>query len=250
MYKLSNKKSLPHNKTAFQGRSKQILIRIADSKSGHLRTPELMELLDLQRSAVSGYLGKLREKGFIVTKPCPSNGRVKLHRVTPLGREFMNSWRTGDNFAKRTFPVVEKKKPVEICKDVLIRSLTDQMKCLLLYLAEYSPLRTPDLMQIFGLKRASVSVPLSSLRKVDFVVSVQSDTDKRVFYHEATKEGVKYISNLDSEELDEIKAKLLKMTARETVEPGEPEVEKPESFDKIYNDEFKEELEFGTMFSF
>lgn len=76
-------------KTAFQGRAIQILIRIADN--GYLTTSQLIKIMGLQRSNISSYLTKLREEGFIETKTARYNRSVKPHSLTMKGREYLDT---------------------------------------------------------------------------------------------------------------------------------------------------------------
>ena len=81
----------PGKKTAFQGRPKQILIRIADSK-GSLTTSDLVDMLGMTRPNTCTYLTKLQEEGFIETKQGVSDKRRRYHSLTAKGREYMDSW--------------------------------------------------------------------------------------------------------------------------------------------------------------
>jgi DNA-binding PadR family transcriptional regulator len=82
-------------KTAFQGRAKQIMIRIADN--GALRTTALMQMLGLgSTQAISGYLKPLREEGFVVSeKGGGGDKRFVYHDLTRQGREFLDGLRDG-----------------------------------------------------------------------------------------------------------------------------------------------------------
>ena len=75
--------------SAFQGRAKQILIRLADN--GFLTTNALHELLPmLQLTNISGYLDELRKEGFLKTEPGSHDKRLRYHSLTAKGREYLD----------------------------------------------------------------------------------------------------------------------------------------------------------------
>ena len=80
----------PGIKTAYQGRSKQILIRLADD--GSLRTTDLADMFGVKTQGVSGYLKKLREEEFVNSvKGGGSDKRFVYHTLTLKGREYLDS---------------------------------------------------------------------------------------------------------------------------------------------------------------
>lgn len=92
----------PGKKTAFQGRAKQILIRIADNK-GPLRTSELVDMLGMTRPNVCTYLARMQEEGFIKTKRGTHDKRLRYHSLTVKGREYMDSWQSEQTGGRETF---------------------------------------------------------------------------------------------------------------------------------------------------
>ncbi len=76
-------------KTAFQGRAKQILIRIADN-SGEIHTNQLVGMLGIKRPNVGQYLTKLREEKFITSERSGNDKRFVYHSLTAKGRQFLD----------------------------------------------------------------------------------------------------------------------------------------------------------------
>lgn len=81
-------------KTAFQGRAKQILIRIADN-SGNIHTNQIVDRLGVIRNSVCQYLAKHREEGFITSARSGNDKRFVYHSLTARGREFLDGLSTG-----------------------------------------------------------------------------------------------------------------------------------------------------------
>jgi DNA-binding MarR family transcriptional regulator len=77
-------------KTAFQGRAKQIMIRIADN--GAMTTTELANNFGVVTQAISAYLRELRAAEFIVTKRHTRNDRrFKANHLTTKGRAYLDN---------------------------------------------------------------------------------------------------------------------------------------------------------------
>lgn len=92
-YALFIMSKVPGKKTAFQGRAKQILIRIADNR-GPLTTSALVDMLGMTRPNTCTYLTRLQEEGFIETEPGTHDKRLRYHSLTAKGREYMDSWQS------------------------------------------------------------------------------------------------------------------------------------------------------------
>jgi DNA-binding MarR family transcriptional regulator len=84
-------------KTAYQGRAKQILIRIADS-NGNVHTNEVVEMIGIKRPSVCQYLEKLQNEGFITSDRSGNDKRFVYHSITAKGREFLDSLQAGSRF--------------------------------------------------------------------------------------------------------------------------------------------------------
>jgi DNA-binding MarR family transcriptional regulator len=65
-------------KTAFQGRAKQILIRIADN-SGEIHTNQLVDALGIKRPNIGQYVSLLRKEGFITSEKSGNDKRFVYH---------------------------------------------------------------------------------------------------------------------------------------------------------------------------
>lgn len=78
-------------KTAFHPQAAVILVRIADAR--YLTTTELVEIMGMKRSNVSGYLARHREEGFIKTRADRKDKRIKYHSLTSKGREYLDNYR-------------------------------------------------------------------------------------------------------------------------------------------------------------
>lgn len=92
---------VPSKKTAFQGRAKQILIRIADN--GSLTTTDLVDMLGMTRPNTCTYLARLKEEEFIETKQGISDKRIRYHSLMMKGREYMDSWSSEQMRGRETF---------------------------------------------------------------------------------------------------------------------------------------------------
>lgn len=76
-------------KTAYQGRSTQILIRVADS-GGSLTTNDLAEMLEMKANNVSAYIATLQKEGFIETRQGGENRTLHFHSLTAKGRQHLD----------------------------------------------------------------------------------------------------------------------------------------------------------------
>lgn len=83
-------------KTAFQGRAKQILIRIADN-SGGIQTNQLVDMLGVERPNVGAYVSLLREEGFITSSKSGNDKRFVYHSLTIKGRHFLDGLAGGSS---------------------------------------------------------------------------------------------------------------------------------------------------------
>ena len=87
--------SVPGVKSAFQGRAKQILIRLADH--GPLTTSDLVEMLGMTRPNTCTYIARLKDEGFLETEQGDRDKRIRYHSLTAKGRENMDNWPTDQN---------------------------------------------------------------------------------------------------------------------------------------------------------
>lgn len=81
---------IPGMRTAFQGRAKQILIRLADN--GVLHTNQLVAMFQLKRQGISTYLTRLREAGFINSEKNGRDKRYVYHSLTVEGRQYLDGF--------------------------------------------------------------------------------------------------------------------------------------------------------------
>lgn len=103
-------------KTAFQGRAKQILIRIADN-NGELHTNQLVEMLGMKRPNVAKYVSLLREEGFVTSARSGNDKRFVYHSIIPKGRQFLDGL-AGQSASE---PVRDLTSPAERLSEVLLR---------------------------------------------------------------------------------------------------------------------------------
>lgn len=103
-------------KTAFQGRAKQILIRIADN-SGEMHTNQLVEMLGMKRPNVAKYVSLLREEGFITSAKSGNDKRFVYHSLTVKGRQYLDG--LGGSSSE---PVKDLTSPAEREAEIVIRS--------------------------------------------------------------------------------------------------------------------------------
>ncbi len=106
-------------KTAFQGRAKQILIRIADN-IGEMHTNQLVDMLGIKRPNVGAYVGLLREAEFITSAKSGNDKRFVYHSLTVKGRQYLDGL-AGDSSLE---PVKDLTSPAEREAEKRIRSQT------------------------------------------------------------------------------------------------------------------------------
>lgn len=110
-------------KTAFQGRAKQILIRIADN-NGELHTNQLVGMLGIKRPNVGAYVGLLREAKFITSAKSGNDKRFVYHSLTVKGRQFLDGLAGGSS----SEPVKDLTSPAEREAEKRIRSQAQNEK--------------------------------------------------------------------------------------------------------------------------
>ena len=236
-------------KTVFQGRSKQILIRIADN--GELRTGELMKMLELKRSNISNCLMPLKRYGFIESRQSKSDKRVYYHSLTAEGRRYMDSWDNVKYWQSRLDYIdshIEVEDESGHDEPVVKTKLRKYAEQILINLSKNSSLTTTVLVGILGITRPNTCTHLSNLKKRGLVKSEQAEHDKRFYYHSLTDSGRQYAGGLEREPTCKLKKKsrvFKKKAGDESIDDVLDEADKI-----VYNDEFTIETEEGDILSF
>lgn len=87
---------LSGEKTIFQGRAKQILVKVADN-SGEIQTLQLAEIIGITYTNISQYLTALRNADFVTSARSGYDKRFVYHSLTLKGREFLDGLADGSS---------------------------------------------------------------------------------------------------------------------------------------------------------